>query len=161
MKKNIDLNFSILVLVLFFSIIFYSGCGDKADEKKEADSEVLNNESGLSDFELAHGIGPITEVIRLSEIDKNLSAKGEKIFVEKCAACHKLDERYVGPAQRNVLERRSPEFVMNMVLNPEENYQKHPEIKKLFAEYMTPMPNQNLTMEDARAVLEYFRIINP
>ncbi len=43
------------------------------------------------------------------------------------------------------------------MLNPEENYKKHPEAKKLLAEYMTTMPNQNLTIDDAKAILDYFR----
>jgi len=34
---------------------------------------------------------------------------------------------------------------------------RHPVVKQLLAEYMTPMTNQNLTIEDARALLEFFR----
>jgi len=44
-----------------------------------------------------------------------------------------------------------------MMLNPEANYQRHPEIKKLLAEYLTQMPNQNLTLDEAKAILDYFR----
>lgn len=43
------------------------------------------------------------------------------------------------------------------MLNPDENLHRHPEAKKLLAEYMTPMPNQNLTIDDAKALLDYFR----
>jgi hypothetical protein len=46
---------------------------------------------------------------------------------------------------------------MNMILNPAEMVEKHPEARKLLAEFMTPMPDQNLTQDDARAVLEYLR----
>jgi hypothetical protein len=38
--------------------------------------------------------------------------------------------------------------------------QQDPTAKELLAEFMTPMPNQNLTEEEARAVLEYFRTQN-
>ncbi|MEX1054621.1 MAG: c-type cytochrome, partial [Rhodothermales bacterium] len=72
-------------------------------------------------------------------------------------ACHKMDERYVGPALGDVTERRAPAYIMNMMLNPEEMIQKHPEVKALLAQYLTPMPNQQLTEADARAVLEYLR----
>jgi hypothetical protein len=44
-----------------------------------------------------------------------------------------------------------------MILNPIEMEEKHPVVKKLLAEYMTQMTNQNLSFDDARAVLEYFR----
>jgi cytochrome c1 len=36
-------------------------------------------------------------------------------------------------------------------------YTKHPDVKKLLGEYMTQMPNQQLTQDEARAVVEYLR----
>jgi hypothetical protein len=44
-----------------------------------------------------------------------------------------------------------------MALNPEGMYTRHPDVKKLLGEYMTQMPNQQLTPQDARAVVEYLR----
>ena len=93
-------------------------------------------------------------------VDKSMAAEGEKIFESKCASCHKLDERYVGPAQRNVLQRVTPEFFMNTVLNPDENLQKHPHSKEMLATYMTKMTNQNIDLEAARKLLEYFRLLD-
>jgi hypothetical protein len=46
---------------------------------------------------------------------------------------------------------------MNMALNPQEMVEKHPETKKLLAEFFVPMPNQNITKDEAREVLEYLR----
>ena len=46
---------------------------------------------------------------------------------------------------------------MNMILNPEEMVQRHPEAKAMLAEYIAPMANQSLTQEEARAILEYIR----
>lgn len=151
-----------LMLLLALSIIVLTGCGDSQgqDPAQFSNNKTVTanaNNSGLSDFELKNGIGPVKQIIELGALDMNLAKKGEDIFSSKCASCHKLDERYVGPAQRDVLQRRSPEFIMNMMLNPEEMYKKHPESKKLLAEYMTPMPNQNLSFEEARSILEYFR----
>lgn len=113
--------------------------------------------AGLSQDQLENGIGPIRHVELTSAIDAALAARGEAIFTTKCAACHKLGERYVGPPLGLVLGHRTPEFVMNMMLNPEEMVQQHPEIKALLAQYFTPMPDQQLTEEDARAVLEFLR----
>lgn len=159
--KKISATFISVSIMIFILILTFVSCGDGGGQDPANFSNQKNqpsvNNSGLSDFEMDHGIGPIKQIIELSALDNNLAKEGEKIFESKCAACHKLDERYVGPAQRDVLVRRTPEFVMNMMLNPEENYQKHPEIKKLLGEYMTQMPNQNLSVQDARAILEYFR----
>ena len=46
---------------------------------------------------------------------------------------------------------------MNMILNPVEMVTKHPEAKKMFAQYPTQMTFQNVTQDDARMMLEYFR----
>ncbi len=49
---------------------------------------------------------------------------------------------------------------MNMILNPEEMVFKDPIAKKLLAEYnFAPMANQNLTEDQARKILEYFRTL--
>lgn len=47
-----------------------------------------------------------------------------------------------------------------MIMNPMEMVQKDPIAKELLMEYNgTPMANQNLTQEETRAVLEYFRTL--
>lgn len=151
----------VLITAIVFVLTFMlSSCG--GDEQKAADfskSKSVNTDltGGLSEFELENGIGPVKQKLELGPIDPKLVKKGEEIFNTKCVACHKLDERYVGPAQRDVIKRRTPEFIMNMMLNPTEMQERHPVVKKLLAEYMTQMTNQNLSFDDARAILEYFR----
>lgn len=118
--------------------------------------------AGLSAFQLEHGIGPITEAMTLPEaIDHELAEEGEEIFVQKCSACHKMAEKYIGPELGTVLDRRTPAFVMNMILNPQEMIENHPVVKQLLAETMSFMANQGLTREDARAVVEYIRTQHP
>ncbi|HSL88750.1 MAG TPA: cytochrome c [Ignavibacteriaceae bacterium] len=160
MKKVVLLIYLVTLTALSGIMLISCGESEQQDSSRFSNQRASGNPgnvTSLSDFELEHGIGPIKQIMELTSLDNNLAKEGEKIFDSKCAACHKLDDRYVGPPQRDVLERRTPEFVMNMMLNPEENYQKHPEIKKLLGEYLTQMPNQNLSVQDARAVLEYFR----
>ena len=132
-------------------------CGDGSRGADEAPDRTPPADGALTAFQVEHGIGPLTEAVTLGELDTELAAQGALVFEAKCSACHKLGERYVGPALGEVLDRRTPAFVMNMMLNPEEMYQRHPEVKKLLAEYMSYMPNQNVTPDDARAVVEYLR----
>jgi mono/diheme cytochrome c family protein len=113
---------------------------------------------GLTPEEMELGFGPIRSV-ELGELDAAMAAEGESVFALKCSACHKLAERYVGPPLGEVLSRRTPEYVMNMVLNPAEMLERHPTARELLAQYMNPMPDQNLTESDARAVLEYLRSV--
>jgi cytochrome c len=102
------------------------------------------------------GMGPIKE-LKLGPIDEKLVALGKQLFGERCAACHGLDRAMTGPALGDVLKRRNPEFVMNMILNTAEMVQKDEITKKLVAKFSMPMPPPGLTSDEARAILEYFR----
>lgn len=105
------------------------------------------------------GIGPIKKV-EFSEIDLDLVEKGKKFYNEKCTACHKIDVKIIGPPQAGILKRRTPEWVMNLILNPAEMLKKDPTARKLLKEYNNvPMTDQNVTQEEARSILEYFRTI--
>jgi len=150
-------------LIVISMLALVTACGG---DSKESDTSNTNqtvnktNPSGLPDWELENGFGPVKKKLNLGPIDKTMAADGEKIFESKCASCHKLDERYTGPAQRNVLRRVTPEFFINTVLNPDENLEKHPHSKEMLAQYMTKMTNQNVNLKDARALLEYFRVLD-
>ena len=112
----------------------------------------------LTAIELEQGIGPIRDMT-LGPIDAALVATGEEAFTLKCSACHKIEERYVAPPLGEVLSIRTPEFVMNMILNATEMVQRHPEVQKLLAEYYTPMTIQVTEEAEARAILEYLRSV--
>lgn len=115
----------------------------------------------LTPFELAHGVGPIKELLNLDPIDEQLAARGQKLYQMNCGSCHRLDRRFVGPPLGAVTARRSPEFVLNMILAPQAMLQKHPEARKLLEQYLTPMTPANVSREEARAVLEYLRTTPP
>ena len=106
------------------------------------------------------GIGPVKEV-QLAGLDPKLADAGKHIFEGKCSACHQItDKKVVGPGMAGVTQRRKPEWIMNMIINPEEMTKKDPIAQELLAEHLTQMTNQNVTEEDARKLLEYFRQID-
>src|SRR3990170_2792318 len=92
-------------LIVLLAFTYLSCGGDSNSDKQTADK---SNTSGLPDWEFKNGFGPIKKKLYLLPIDTAMSSQGQKIFESKCAACHKLDERYVGPAQRDVLRRITP-----------------------------------------------------
>ncbi|MBG7629948.1 MAG: cytochrome c [Bacteroidetes bacterium] len=145
------------VLVLAIVIAFVSSCGgdgkkqDKAAAPAEEKTAVVEVDP-MKD----KGIGPITNVT-LGAIDESMAAEGKEVFKTKCSACHKMTKRFVGPGLAGVTERRTPEWIMNMILNPEGMVAENPIAKKLLAEYLAPMANQSLTEKEARLILEYFR----
>lgn len=155
MKQKIK--FSLMLFTILLFLITFTSCGD-GGENSESNQDVSG--TTLSDWEMENGFGPIKKKLHLMEIDKAMAEEGLNIFDSKCGSCHKLDERYVGPAQRDVLQRLTPEFFMNMVLNPEENVEKHPHTKEMLGKYMQKMTNQNINLQDARKLLEYFRVLD-
>jgi cytochrome c len=154
---------ALLAAGLVFTLAFVAqACapakGDTAGPAAATPAPVAAAAGGLTPFQVEHGIGPVTAPIALgAAVDDGLSAKGKAIYDQKCAACHKMAERYVGPPLGDVTRRRSPAFVMNMVLNPQGMVDKHPVTKKLLGEFYVPMPNQGLTEAEARQVVEYLR----
>jgi mono/diheme cytochrome c family protein len=106
------------------------------------------------------GVGPVTHVDIAATVDAALATKGKAVFETKCSACHKLDERYVGPALGGVTTRRTPEWVMNMILNPVEMTQKDPVAQEMFGEFLIQMTFQNVSQDEARQILEYFREVD-
>lgn len=141
------------------TILSFTACGGGGESSESSENRSPQSTDGLTEFQLEHGIGPVTEEVELGELDPDLAAEGKTIFDAKCTACHKPTERYIGPAVGEVLDRRSPAYAMNMIMNPDEMTRKHPEGKKMMQEYMSPMPYQNVTIEEARAIVEYFRTI--
>lgn len=141
------------------AVLLACGGGDGGEAGRAAETEPAGQApsgAALTEEEMEKGIGPIRNV-ELGEIDAELAARGEERFRMLCYACHRLEERYVAPKLGDVLERRTPEYVMNMILNPMEMAQRHPEARALLAEFATQMPDQGLTEEEARAIVEYIR----
>nr|AWJ66271.1 multicopper oxidase [uncultured bacterium] len=110
-----------------------------------------------SEEALPKGVGPIQELELAEELDAELVGQGEEVFTTFCSACHKFEERYVGPDLAGVTVRRAPEWIMNMIINPDVMVMEDDTAYELFAEYMTPMANQGMSEEQARALLEFFR----
>ena len=140
------------------TVVFFS-CSSGSENSDESTDTTSSEVEEVSDDPMDNmGIGPVSSV-ELGELDDAEVAVGQELFESKCSACHKVDKRFVGPSMAGVLERRSPEWVMNMILNPEQMVEEDPIAMELLAEYLSPMANQSLTEQEARSILEYFRTL--
>lgn len=155
--------------VLLFALLLITACGNSEKEEKQEiklgnqtqkekpKSSQAKSSQDMVDFS-NKGIGPVKSVTISESIDEAKATHGEDVFQKMCSACHKMDKKFIGPKIDGVTERRSPEWIMNMIMNPEEMIQKDPIAKQLLIESnMAVMANQNINEEDARAILEYFR----
>nr|AWJ66151.1 cytochrome c [uncultured bacterium] len=149
-------------------------CGGKEEKKKEGFSvkrqkettekvaETTTSDAKASErIDLTNkGLGPIKSVTLNETIDDAMAAKGKEVYDQMCLACHRIGKKFIGPAPNGIFERRTPEWVMNMILNPDQMVKEDPLAKDLLIEFNgSPMANQGLTEEQARAVLEYFRTL--
>jgi len=145
-----------LSIITFALALLMVGCGGDTPANETKKAAAKTNENTISEDQIKYGIGPISS-LDLAPLDSKLAKTGEDVFALKCIACHKFDSRLVGPPLNGVTSRRTPEFIMNMILNPEEMVKKHPEVKEMLATYYVPMTFQNVSEDDARAILEYLR----
>ena len=73
------------------------------------------------------------------------AAAGEQTYQTVCSACHKMDERLVGPALNDVLPKyQSIDALVGFLTNPAKVDPNYP-----------PMPNPGLSPQQARSVAEY------
>lgn len=143
-------------------------CGEKKEEKKEgfemnrAKKEVKKEaaSAGVPVDMDNKGVGPFTSVSFDDEINMEMATVGEAKFQAICTACHMAEQRMIGPALKGVYDRRSPEWVMNMIINPDGMLKADPIAKALLKEYNNAiMLNQNLSEEETRNVAEYLRTL--
>ncbi|TYB77140.1 c-type cytochrome [Bizionia myxarmorum] len=163
---------SLKLMTLLFAMALIS-CGGKEEKKKETfsyDKKAPQTETTTKKEEVlppskrvdltSKGVGPITSVTLDADINQTMADQGSEIYKKMCTACHRADKKFIGPAPTGILERRTPEWVMNMILNPEQMVNEDALAKELLMEFNgSPMANQNLTEVEARAVLEYFRTL--
>ena len=161
MKRLIYLT-SALILVLLAS------CGNndqntvapkmqKKTVEEKQDAQVPASERITLDNK---GVGAITSITLSPEIDQEMVDRGAALFETNCSACHKLDKRFIGPSPKGIMERRSPEWIMNMILDPQLMVEQDRCAKDLLIEFNgAAMANQNMTEEQARDILEFFRTL--
>lgn len=144
-------------VMVFLALAFFAfACSDSSSDSASSDGKkpksMLEEEAAPD----PKGIGEIKEVTLNSPLVAAMVEEGQGIYDMKCAACHKLtDQRVVGPGWKGITDRRTPEWIMNMTLNVDVMLEKDPAAQAMLKECLVRMPNQNLSKDDARAVLEY------
>jgi len=160
-----------LMAVLFVTLLM--SCGGKEEKKKEGFSYQKKTATEKTTapkaekvpaskrVDLANkGVGPIKSLTLDPIIDDKMAMHGADVYKKMCTACHRAEKKFIGPAPKGILERRSPEWIMNIILDPEGMVKNDPLARELLIEFNgSTMANQNLSEEDARAVLEYFRTL--
>ena len=120
------------------------------EPKQSAVEDIINDPT--------KGIGAVKSVTLKTPLEAERVDRGLAIYEMKCSACHKLDDkRVVGPGWKDITKNRKPEWIMNMITNVDVMLDQDPEAQKLLELCLMRMPNQNMSIGDARDVLEFMR----
>lgn len=145
-------------LIALFFLLSLAACAPDKPKTTEEYPDLAKSAPEAVITDPTKGIGAVKNVTLKTPLEPERISRGLAIYEMKCSACHKLDEtRFVGPGWKNVTKTRKPEWIMNMVTNVEVMLDKDPEAQKLLELCLTRMPNQNVSIGDARDILEFMR----
>lgn len=134
-----------------------AACGG-GGEKKQLSDPKYTAESQPEQEANPKGIGEVKNVELTDPLVESMVKSGEAIYEMKCSACHKLTaQRVVGPGWAGITNKRTPEWIMNMITNVDVMLAEDPTAQKLLEECLTRMPNQGVSIGDARDILEFMR----
>ncbi|MEI2652852.1 MAG: c-type cytochrome [Microthrixaceae bacterium] len=151
--------FSTLVGIAFGPLL--TGCGG-SDAPEQKTTPAATPEPAAAEQPAAPPAfpGAITAADLRGPVDKAMAQKGATTYNVKCQSCHTLtDKRVVGPGWQGVLTRREPVWVMNMIMHTDAMLSADTTAQRMLEECLVRMPNQNLTKDEAREVLELMRTI--
>jgi len=148
-----------LALVIFALIGFMASCGGAPNSQQSSTTTASKKEAPEEEKKAdPKGVGEVKNVELTDPLEESMIASGKAIYEMKCSACHKLtDQRVVGPGWAGVTNKRRPEWIMNMITNVDVMLEEDPVAQKLLEECLTRMPNQGVSIGDARAILEFMR----
>lgn len=143
--------------ILFYCSLLIIACACSAPTQPE-EKPIIILKDQVAEYNPKIGIGAFTSFEVPVTIDTALVSKGEFLYKEKCAVCHKMnDEIVTGPGWKGVTNRRSSVWLMNYLTNTDEMLDTDPSLKEMIILYKTRMTNFNLTGDEARAILELMR----
>src|SRR5436190_13043839 len=150
MRKVIALSFVI------FSLISCGGNDQAAKDESKAATDAAADAAPA--YDPNRGEGKFKNVDVGNSLNAAMASGGEKVYGVKCSGCHKLtNEKLVGPGWSGVTTRHKPEWIMNFITNTDEMITKDPKVQAQLEICLVRMPNQSLSDDDARNLLEFMR----
>lgn len=134
--KNSDVRYSGIVFFLMFALITFSVVKDQLAFKNAIKDHLLVVTAKAEELEKEKS----SLIVQVSGAD------GEKIYNEKCIACHKFDVKLVGPPYQETIPKYNGDIkkLAQFIYNPQKIDPSYP-----------PMPNQGLKLKEAEAVAKY------
>jgi hypothetical protein len=162
--KNQKKQISLSLIVLFIAMMASCGGSSNSEKVEESTAESENGvvaEDGKTNnpsYDPNRGEGKFTKIDIGASLDTEKANLGQAVYDVKCGSCHKLtDEKLVGPGWAGVSTRNTPVWIMNFITNTDAMIDKDPKVQAQLELCLVRMPNQNLSDDDARNLLEFMR----
>lgn len=156
MMKN-----KVITTLCLSAAIFIGACGggNQSSTEKQTTEQPAGNTAQASSYDPKRGEGKYDQTnVTVGALDEAMAEKGKGIASTKCFSCHKTtDEKLVGPGWKGVTKKQAPHWIMNFITNPDPMIDKDPEVQAQLELCLVRMPNQNLTEDEARALVEFMR----
>lgn len=147
-----------LIIVALTGLVACGGTETPSDSSTSTSDAQESGESGNPSYDPNRGEGKFTTVEVGATLDAAMAQNGENISNVKCASCHKMtEERLVGPGWQGVTQRHQLPWLMNFITNPEPMIDKDPKLQAQLEICLVRMPNQNLSDQEAREIVEFMR----
>jgi hypothetical protein len=144
--RAVVVSFGVVVLL---GAVAASGCGRQGNGKQASPATAATTSGSKLDQ------GPRAAA---RPVDQELAEQGGQLFKDKgCSACHAFGTRLSGPDLVGVTRRRTAQWMENQILHPEVMVKEDPISRELMGVYALQMPNQGLTPDQARSVIEYLK----
>lgn len=150
-----------IILTSVILIALYACGSQSSTSEAPAAGEEKKEASANPSYDPNRGEGKFKDVKLEPKLDAALAETGNKVYGVKCSSCHKTsDEKLVGPGWKGVTTRNTPAWIMNFITNTDEMITKDPKAQAQLEICLVRMPNQNLTDEEARSLLEFMRKVD-
>ena len=153
-----------MLIGLFGLLIASCGGGNSHNEStaNPAESEKKETtENGNPSYDPNRGEGKFKDFQVGATLDAALAENGNKVYGVKCSSCHKTnEEKLVGPGWKGVTGRHTADWILNFITNTDAMLDKDPKAQAQLEICLVRMPNQGLSDDDARHILEYMRKID-
>ena len=92
--------------------------------------------------------------------DDAIVAAGEKLYSANCTQCHAINDVVIGPALKNVQERRPKEWLLSWIKNSQKVIQSGDEYAiEIYEQYnKTAMPAYPFTDDEVTSILSYIKV---
>jgi mono/diheme cytochrome c family protein len=145
-------------------LVLAAGCSRSAGPDSSSAASAARTEAGAAPASAASAGTPAVSALDAgpragdSPANEALAEQGERLFKDKgCSACHTFGRKLTGPDLAGVSRRRTARWIESQILDPSRMTKEDPISHQLLGQFMLQMPNQGLTPDQARAVVEYFK----